>query len=346
VTSVFFILSGEHPTLPKAEVEAILDVDAKPYTVLGEGTQLLRLDVDSAAAERVVGRSAYTHLCCREAFRCPAESLEEIFNSAEATSFNKFLSPGESFVVRVKRISGNSRHLNVATLERRLGAVIYRQVRGSKVNLERPDRVFLGFLVDGGLIFGLKLWEAEAKKFYYRTPRRKPFFHPSSLQPKLARCMVNLSRPREGDVIYDPFCGTGTVMIEAGLMGFETVGTDLVRRMIKGAKRNLNHFKVARYHLVAADALKPPIHRVDAVVTDPPYGRSATTKGLTTASIIEGFLSKVADLLSGGGAICIASPKTLDITGMAGRLGFRVKDIHQIHIHRSLTREIAVLVEM
>ena len=343
MTGVFFILSGEHPTLPKAETEAILAAEGAPYRILGEGTQLLRLDINPAAAEKVIERSAYTHLCCREIFRYPAESLTEILTAAQRLDFEGFLRPKESFMVRVKRIRNSSTHINTATLERKLGAVIYKQIVGSWVNFEKPRRTFLGFLVDDELIFGLKLREAEVKKFYFRTPRKKPFFHPSSLQPKLARCMVNLSKAHKSQVIYDPFCGTGTVMIEAALMGFETLGSDLLKKMIKGAKLNLNYFKVKGHHLIIADALKTPIHHIDSIVTDPPYGRSATTRGLTTASIIEGLLSKTADLLSEDGAVCIAAPKTVDIKTIGEKLGFTVRDIHQIRIHRSLTREIAVL---
>ncbi len=343
MTGVFFILSGEHPTLPKAEVEAVLCADGAPYRFLGEGTQLLRLDLNPAFAERVVERAAYTHLCCREIFQCPAGSLKEIIDAAGRRSFEGFLRPKESFMVRVRRIRGSSKHIDTAALERELGAIIYRQTEGARVSFERPKRVFQGFLIDSNLIFGLMLREAEAKKFYFRTPRRKPFFHPSSLQPKLARCMINLSRAQKGQVIYDSFCGTGTVMIEAGLMGFETLGSDLIRRMVEGAKLNLNYFKVKRYHLMVADALKPPVHHVDSIITDPPYGRSATTRGLSTASIIEGFLSKATSLLSKGGTICIASPKTVDVRGIGEKLGFTVRDTHQIRIHRSLTRVIAVL---
>ncbi|MEM3737595.1 MAG: THUMP domain-containing protein [Candidatus Bathyarchaeia archaeon] len=343
MSKIFFVLSGEHPTLPKAEVEAILKSESAPYMVVGEETQLLTLDLDPAVAGVVVERSAYARLCCREIFRCQAETFEQIINSAHKVSFKGFLKPKESFMVRVKRIRSDSKHIDTSALERMLGAAICRQVEGAWVSFESPMQVFLGFLTDGNFVFGLRLLEAEAKKFYHRTPRRKPFFHPSSLQPKLARCMVNLSRARVGQVVYDPFCGTGTVMVEAGLMGFETLGSDLIERMVKGAKLNLNSFKVKSYHLLVSDALNPPIHSVDSVVTDPPYGRSATTRGLTTASIVEAFLSKADSLLTKGGIICMASPKTVNIASIGERLGFKVIEAHQIRVHRSLTREIVVL---
>ncbi len=64
------------------------------------------------------------------------------------------------------------------------------------------------------------------------------------LPPKLAQLLVNLSRPKpfvDGEKLrlLDPFCGTGVVLQEAHLLGFEVVGSDLETRMIDYSKQNL-----------------------------------------------------------------------------------------------------------
>jgi tRNA (guanine10-N2)-dimethyltransferase len=181
------------------------------------------------------------------------------------------------------------------------------------------------------------------KPFFYRTPRKKPFFHPSSLQPKLARCMVNLSRAREGHIVLDPFCGTGTILIEAGLMDIETVGIDLREDMVVGAKRNLTYYGVKNHNLIIANALKIPLKHVDRIVTDPPYGRCATTMGRTALEVFENCLNEAIDLLPPEGYICIASPKTLNIRDLGKAVGFKLVEKYSVYVHRSLTRDIAVL---
>lgn len=65
------------------------------------------------------------------------------------------------------------------------------------------------------------------------------------LPPKLALMMVNLSRNKEGELpnrIWDPFCGTGTVLVEAKRMGVECLGSDLNPKMVSASRRNLRHF--------------------------------------------------------------------------------------------------------
>jgi len=57
------------------------------------------------------------------------------------------------------------------------------------------------------------------------------------LPPKLAQVMINLAGP-DTKSIYDPFCGTGTIPIEAMLMGKEAIGSDIDARLIDFSKIN------------------------------------------------------------------------------------------------------------
>ncbi len=60
------------------------------------------------------------------------------------------------------------------------------------------------------------------------------------LPPKLAQILINLNgKLPEGARLLDPFCGTGVVLQEAALMGYEPYGTDVSERMVEYSKRNL-----------------------------------------------------------------------------------------------------------
>jgi tRNA G10 N-methylase Trm11 len=60
------------------------------------------------------------------------------------------------------------------------------------------------------------------------------------LPPKLAQILVNLATGSEtSGRILDPFCGTGTIIQEALLMGYSTYGTDLSEKMISYSEKNL-----------------------------------------------------------------------------------------------------------
>jgi len=342
VTKLFFLLSGEHPTLPFSELKAILETEGFRHKVTGELKQIMQVEADVESLKSIVHRAAMTRVCNIELSYCNAVA-EEIFESVRSAPLEDFLKKGESFVVRVRRIAESVPQLIGEELERKLGAVVLHRVKGVKVRLVNPDKTFFGVLSDNKFIFGLKLAEIVPKPFMERRPRKRPFFHPSAMPSKLARCMVNLAQPKMGELVLDPFCGTASMLIEAGLIGCRVVGFDAQKRMVRGSLRNLAYYGVASNGLAVADAQHLPINKVDCIVTDPPYGRSSTTMGRETGQIVKDFLSRVNDHIQKGRRICIASPKSIHIGKMGRELGFKHLESHSVYVHRSLTREIAVL---
>jgi tRNA (guanine10-N2)-dimethyltransferase len=242
----------------------------------------------------------------------------------------------------VKRVRSYASSIREMGLERTLGKLVLEKNPSTKVNLKSPDRVFMGVLTQTKFVFGLKLAEISAKPFVERRPKRKPFFHPSAMQAKLARCMVNLARPRAGDLVFDPFCGTGSTLIEASLIGCRTLGVDIQRRMARGTIRNFEHFGIRHGNIVVADMRCSPVTRVDCIVTDPPYGTSSTTVKRTTRQIVEELLAAANEMLVNGDMVCMASPKTLGIARIGMLLGYKHLESHFVYVHRSLTREIVV----
>jgi tRNA G10 N-methylase Trm11 len=91
-----------------------------------------------------------------------------------------------------------------------------------------------------------------------------------------------------------------------------------------------------------ADARKLPLTHVGCIVTDPPYGKSSTTLKSSTKAIVEGIFASSQGLLDRGQRICIASPKTLSISQIGKKYGYRHLESHFAYVHRTLTREVAV----
>jgi len=342
VTKLFFLLSGEHPTLPFSELKAILETEGFRHKITGKLKQLMRVEADVESVKSIVHRAAMTRVCNVELMYCDAVA-EQIFEKVRSAPLEDFIKKGETFVVRVRRIEESSPHLVGNELEKKLGAVVLRRVKAAKVHLTNPDKTFFGVLTGNKFVFGLRIAEIVPKSFVERRPRKRPFFHPSAMPPKLARCMVNLAQPKAGELVLDPFCGTASMLIEAGLIGCRVVGFDAQKRMIRGSLRNLVYYGVQPDGLAVADAQHLPMVRVDCVVTDPPYGRSSTTMGRETGQIVKDFLSRVDDHIRRGRRICIASPKSIHIGKLGRELGFKHVESHSVYVHRSLTREIAVL---
>jgi tRNA (guanine10-N2)-dimethyltransferase len=353
VPKLFFLLSGENETLPAAEVKAILEAEGYSYSSAEELDQILRLEAEVESVKVVQVRSAYTRVCAQELLVCKA-TMDEIGKVAAKTDFKAVLKPGETFVVRINRIKNYAdKAINTMTLEINLGKQILELTEGTKVSLKNPDKTFIGIITDDKLILGLKLTDITSKTFSERRPRKKPFFHPSAMPSKMARCMVNLAHAKVESVLLDPFCGTGTSLIEATFIGCRAVGVDAQRRMILGTKKNLHFFNIAAEGLVLADSRKPPFFKVDCIITDPPYGRSSSTLKFTTKQLVEEVLASSRELLGMGQRICIALPIQVNRSGQVENmakdledfvkdLGYKTIESHLVYIHSSLTREIMV----
>ncbi len=76
----------------------------------------------------------------------------------------------------------------------------------------------------------------------YGRPGRDDFS--GLLPPKLAMMMLNLARIKLNDAILDPFCGSGTILSEALLMGYNHLtGSDASAKAVEDTKTNLNWLK-------------------------------------------------------------------------------------------------------
>ncbi|MCJ7721777.1 THUMP domain-containing protein [Candidatus Bathyarchaeota archaeon] len=340
MAKLFFLISGEHQTLPVSEVQAILKAEGIDYQIVEKLSQVLRIEADAYCVEPIRLRSALTRVCCQEIFNCEA-SLPDILGNIRSDVLDEFICD-ESFEVRVRRVECVTPELIRVDLERKLGEQILKTVKTSRVNLSNPKKTFFGVLTDNRFIFGLKTTEIIPKPFLERGPRRRPFFHPTAMPAKLARLMVNLAQPKMGDLMLDPFCGTGGMLVEAGLIGCRVVGFDAKPHMLRGGLKNLKHYEIKLEGVAIADARYPPVTGVDCIATDPPYGRSASTLGTNTRRIVEDFLSAAADMLPRGAKICMASPETIQIGETAEEAGFKHLESHFVYVHRSLTREIVV----
>ena len=341
MAKLFFLISGEFETLSFSELKAILETENYPYILTAKLDQTIRLQADTQCIQEVIRRSAYTRICAEELFICDSTD-QAITEAANHVGFDKILKAGETFEVRIRRIKEYSTKDDTMRLERQLGAIILQNAPHAKVNLRKPEKSFFGILTNDKLVFGIKLGEIIPKPFVERRARKKPFFHPSAMNAKLARCMLNLAHAQRDTILLDPFVGTGSTIIEATFIGCRAIGIDILHKMANGALKNVRHFGLSPSGIVLADARKLPLTKIDCLVTDPPYGRSATTMKSSTKAIIEGVLTSTYPLLDKGQRICMAAPKTLNIPQLGEKLGYKHLESHFAYVHRTLTREVAV----
>ena len=82
---------------------------------------------------------------------------------------------------------------------------------------------------------------------------------------------------------------------------------------------------------------------IQAIATDPPYGRSSSTHGIKIIELITNFLNEGQDLIKKKDKICFAVPTTAQIGENIDTKRLKIKEIHEYYVHKSLTRKIFVL---
>lgn len=199
------------------------------------------------------------------------------------------------------------------------------------------------------------------------------------LPPKLAQIIINLSGVQQTDktpTVLDPFCGTGVVLQEAMLMGFNAYGTDLEQRMIDYSKANIEwlqqNFKLGSVdcQIEQGDAIQTEWTQPISVIAGEtylgrPFSVQPDSKVLQEVMqdvnyIHKKFLQNVARQTESGFRMCIAVPawhigrevKHLKVLDNLEELGYnRMEFVHaggkDIIYHREgqiVGRELVVLV--
>jgi tRNA G10 N-methylase Trm11 len=81
-------------------------------------------------------------------------------------------------------------------------------------------------------------------EFYSQSDFDRPQKHLEFgiLNPKIAKMMINLCQPSSGDTLYDPFCGSGTILMEGLVLGLNALGSDSSSKALEKCEQNLEWF--------------------------------------------------------------------------------------------------------
>lgn len=323
-------LSAEHPTLPAAELAALVGM---------QGGHVEERDGPVALAEAPEGTAAF--LAKRAAL---LHTVSAHWWSTAATPrvmvppFGRVDMKGQSFAVRARRLEGHHPELPLSDTVRAIGALL--AVSG-KVDLENPE-VDIRLLLHEDAHVGALLHEVDRKAFETRHVKHRAHFAPVSLHPRWARALVNLAQVREGERVADPFCGTGGLLLEAGLAGAQVFGSDFDPRMAAGTRDTLAKFGVQGATVETRDVGELPefAPKLDVVLSDPPYGQSSTTNREERDALYERFFVAAKEALRPGGRLGLISPSQ-ELRERAAQ-HFTLVESHDQRVHRSMTRHYGI----
>lgn len=308
----FFLVSKEYPELAVDEVVTL----AKMYDRFAKVKTISNLILVQSVTpwEKIAKRATFV--------KTAGQLLRKMSNVFFDESNYSLLFGAKSFMCKAINLSGKP--VDIPEIERSLGSMVS-TFCNAKVSLEDPDVVIYMIFTDEENFFGFSTKFEPPKR-----PEKLTKFH-HELDWKLTRAMINLAKIHDDEIVCDPFCGTGSTLLEAQAMGIKSIGIDFDGKMCQITKDNLkkNRFSGEVYNqgYDYMDQLK-----FDGIVTDLPYG-TASKVSEPPKKIMKKFISKMPKKAK----FAIMCKKGLD-DGV--KLNLTKK--YEIYRHKSLTRMILV----
>lgn len=323
-----FLLSKNDIKLSLSEALSLLESDS--YNIYDN---LLVLNTDFKDYNRL----AYTKSVYELLFTCNKDNLKD---SIDSFSWKKIYK--KDYVVR--KISKDSNFS-----EKDIGSMIWRSMESQNINPKvnmKLASTSIHIFVDNGVYFFLKLIKDLSYDFDQRKPHNRPSLHPSSLHPQLARAAINLTGIKntinknkiKKATLTDPFCGTGGILLEAGLMGFKCIGYDVDPLMIKRSEKNLKHYKIKDFYLELKDSTFIT-DSIDYIVTDLPYGRNTSPKSLK--SIYSDFVIVLDNVLVKKAVIML--PDFIDHKELFKKTSLNIEKEFLYYLHKTLSKRIILV---
>jgi hypothetical protein len=128
-------------------------------------------------------------------------------------------------------------HRKANLLRSRSGPELYSQRVVSRSAMD-----FVAFPLGALVQWGITVYVPETEEFRARSTERPFVSSGISLSSRLARLLVNVAGVSKGQVLLDPFCGSGTILGEALLRGVNCIGIDRNHGSVERTKKNLAWF--------------------------------------------------------------------------------------------------------
>jgi tRNA (guanine6-N2)-methyltransferase len=214
------------------------------------------------------------------------------------------------------------------SLARRLnGSYLVRTSTGRQAG--DPDLVVRVFVRDTEAVVAVQVGAQPLHRRRYKQEAGA-----GTLHPPVAAMLARLAAPAAGAAVADPFCGDGTIAVEAALAcpGIQMLASDIDPARLGSARRNAARAGVG-LPLCWADAAQLPWagHSVAAVITNPPWNIAVEALGLLRGSL-GGFWRQVPSLLTADGRLCLITDARLDAPRQLKRLGYQFALLTQVRL--------------
>ncbi|MDA4111265.1 MAG: DNA methyltransferase [Thaumarchaeota archaeon] len=208
-------------------------------------------------------------------YDCNPETLEE--TRSIVSDFLKSNSLGKSRFLKPESETGINFGREPVASELKLKELAKNVLSRNENRVEGLDVVV--HCQDGMKVYGYTQFISDVSGYEKRDFSRSYQDPTSTLGPRLARVLVNLSSIQRKQTLLDPFCGLGTILQEAMMCGYNAVGVDISQAHVRKCVTNLEWFRKQYgispklgYQIYHADSMKlesTDIPPVDGIATEP-----------------------------------------------------------------------------
>jgi 23S rRNA G2445 N2-methylase RlmL len=198
-----------------------------------------------------------------------------------------------------------------------------------QASADESDVEFWATLLPGELLLALRLSDERMRHRDYKSAHM-----PGSSRPSVAAALASLSEPEADDVVLDPLCGAGTLLIERAHLGRYRllIGCDRDTKAISAARENIGpRYKPIELHPWDASALPMPDNSITKIVTNLPWGIRHGSHH-DNRRLYPRLLQEFHRLLQPGGKIVILTGETRLMSELITRGVFHPEKILRVSI--------------
>ncbi|KAI3445693.1 hypothetical protein Pfo_002358 [Paulownia fortunei] len=240
------------------------------------------------------------------------EELEEAIKSYPDDRKLPYLIPGSTFRITVDSFG---KVISFHEQSDRIQNLAFIPFKG-RVNLRNPDHRFclmdnddyganngLPPIVQRRIFFGREIGAADRKILQIYQLKSRKYLGPTAMDAEMAFLMANQAQVKPGKLVYDPFVGTGSILIAAAHFGAMTMGADIDIRVVRDGRgpdcnvwSNFKQYGLPMpISLLRADNNLPPWRSglkevFDAIICDPPYGVRAGGRKSGGRKLLKGVI--------------------------------------------------------
>ncbi|XP_012344663.1 tRNA (guanine(10)-N2)-methyltransferase homolog isoform X1 [Apis florea] len=313
-----FWFAQEHIDFRKAEMESILSMfgmnmyiypklKKHPYWIVNLPSENI--------ANKISSRAVSVRFCIE--LWANGKTIEDLHNKLKSypiSEINKYAGPHKSFKIIVETFC---KHFSQNEKVKKIDSFSYLPLEGP-VRLNNPDTTlcyieFYGLDPNNipekpyELFFGRWITSGQRNLIQKLSLKTRKFIGNTSMDPQLSLIMANQAQVQKGDIVLDPFVGTGSLLVAASHFGGYTLGTDIDFLMLHGRTRpsrisqktrgkdeniatNMSQYGKRSYYIdVVVSDFSYPLWRsdmcIDAIITDPPYGIREATERIGTTKL-------------------------------------------------------------